>query len=108
MAHRTRPGGPRRRKVLGDSCTTEIGSVHRTANPVIRSGYPGSVRCPACDDARLDKHGNCHTCGGVWLPEKLVRDRLASSPAVTGGGYSERHCPVCDKTMDKPLIFNIP
>ncbi|GEM_PF-4465704 len=66
------------------------------------------VRCPACADASLDKHGSCHTCGGIWLPEELVRERLAIAPAFTGGGYSERHCPACDETMDEPLIFDIP
>lgn len=44
----------------------------------------------------------------MWLAEELVRERLASSPAFTGGGYSERHCPVCDETMDEPLIFDVP
>ena len=29
-------------------------------------------------------------------------------PAFTGGGYSERHCPMCDETMDEPLVFDIP
>jgi len=66
------------------------------------------MRCPACSDAQLDRHGNCHTCGGIWLPSELVRERLASSPAFTGGGYSERHCPMCDETMDEPLVFDIP
>jgi Zn-finger nucleic acid-binding protein len=73
-----------------------------------RAGYPALVRCPACDNQRLDKHGSCHTCGGVWLPEELVHEQLARSPAFTGGGYSERHCPACDETMDEPLIFDIP
>src|SRR3569833_285481 len=66
------------------------------------------MRCPACSDAQLDRHGNCHTCGGIWLPDELVHERLASSPAFTGGGYSERHCPMCDETMDEPLIFDVP
>jgi len=75
---------------------------------VVAVHYPLDVRCPACEDARLDKHGNCHTCGGIWLPEDQVRERLASSPAFTGGRYGERHCPACDETMDEPLIFDIP
>lgn len=64
------------------------------------------MRCPACPDASLDKHGSCRSCGGVWLSEELVRERLPI--AFTGGGYSERHCPACDETMDEPLIFDIP
>lgn len=66
------------------------------------------MRCPACADAHLDRHGNCHTCGGIWLPEELVQERLASSPAFTGGGYGERYCPMCDEKMDEPLIFDVP
>ena len=66
------------------------------------------MRCPACSDADLDKHGNCRACGGVWLEEELVRDRVARSLAFTGGGYSERHCPRCDEKMDEPLIFDVP
>ena len=66
------------------------------------------MRCPACNDATLDRHGSCHTCGGAWLDEDLVHERLAQEPAFTGGGYGERHCPVCDETMDEPLIFDIP
>jgi Zn-finger nucleic acid-binding protein len=65
------------------------------------------VRCPACSDASLDKDGNCWTCRGQWLDEELVRERVHGL-AFTGGGYSERHCPVCDETMDEPLIFDIP
>ena len=66
------------------------------------------MRCPACDNARLDRHGSCHTCGGIWLSEELVREQLTRSLAFTGGGYSERHCPACDETMDEPLIFDVP
>lgn len=64
------------------------------------------MRCPACSDAVLDKHGSCHTCQGIWLPDELVHERL--SLAFTGGGYSERHCPSCDEKMDEPLIFDVP
>ncbi len=66
------------------------------------------MRCPACADAQLDRHGNCNTCGGVWLPEEHVEARLASSLAFSGGGYGERHCPMCDETMNEPLIFDVP
>jgi Zn-finger nucleic acid-binding protein len=44
----------------------------------------------------------------MWLPEELVRERVARSLVITGGGYSERHCPVCDETMDEPLVFDVP
>jgi Zn-finger nucleic acid-binding protein len=44
----------------------------------------------------------------MWLPEELVRERLAISPAFTGGRYGERHCPRCDETMDEPLMFDVP
>ena len=37
-----------------------------------------------------------------------MRERLSRPPVFTGGGYSERHCPVCDETMDEPLLFDIP
>jgi Zn-finger nucleic acid-binding protein len=42
------------------------------------------------------------------LSDDLVRERLAIAPVFTGGGYSERHCPVCDDAMDEPLIFDVP
>jgi Zn-finger nucleic acid-binding protein len=44
----------------------------------------------------------------MWLPEELVHERLGRSVVFTGGGYSERHCPVCDETMDEPLVFDVP
>lgn len=44
----------------------------------------------------------------MWLPDELVRERLPRAPVFTGGGYSERHCPVCDETMDEPLLFDVP
>ena len=44
----------------------------------------------------------------MWLPEELLEERLAVAPVFTGGGYGERHCPVCDETMDEPLVFDIP
>jgi hypothetical protein len=63
--------------------------------------------CPASDNARLDKHRSCPHVWCIWLPEELVREQLARSLAFTGG-YSERHCPACDETMDQPLIFDVP
>ncbi|MBL9013322.1 MAG: zf-TFIIB domain-containing protein [Myxococcales bacterium] len=66
------------------------------------------MRCPACDDEQLSKHGACRACGGIWLSEELVHERLARAPMFTGGGYSERHCPACDETMDEPLLFDVP
>jgi Zn-finger nucleic acid-binding protein len=42
------------------------------------------------------------------LPEVLVRERAARALVFTGGAYSERHCPVCDETMDEPLVFDVP
>jgi Zn-finger nucleic acid-binding protein len=42
------------------------------------------------------------------LPEALVRERAARPLVFTGGGYSERHCPVCDESMDEPLVFDVP
>jgi Zn-finger nucleic acid-binding protein len=44
----------------------------------------------------------------MWLPEALVQERAARTLVFTGGGYSERHCPVCDETMDEPLVFDVP
>lgn len=44
----------------------------------------------------------------MWLPEALVRERAARALVFTGGGYSERHCPVCDESMDEPLVFDVP
>ena len=66
------------------------------------------MRCPACPDEQLNKHGGCRVCGGIWLDEELVRERLSRPPIFTGGGYSERHCPQCDETMDEPLLFDVP
>ena len=66
------------------------------------------VLCPACSDAQLDKHGSCRRCRGMWLPEQLVRERIARPLVITGGRYSERHCPVCDEKMDEPLVFGVP
>jgi len=44
----------------------------------------------------------------MWLPEELLEERLAVSPVFTGGNYGDRHCPVCDETMDEPLVFDVP
>ena len=66
------------------------------------------MRCPACPDAILDKEGNCRVCGGVWLAEELVEERAASPLELTGGKYSERHCPACDEKMDEPLVYGVP
>ena len=44
----------------------------------------------------------------MWLAEELVQERTARSLVFTGGSYSERHCPVCDETMDEPLLFDVP
>jgi Zn-finger nucleic acid-binding protein len=44
----------------------------------------------------------------MWLPEALVQERAARILVFTGGGYSERHCPVYDETMDEPLVFDVP
>ncbi len=66
------------------------------------------MRCPACSDAILDKEGNCRVCGGVWLAEELVEERAESPLELTGGRYSERHCPACDEKMDEPLIYGVP
>lgn len=44
----------------------------------------------------------------MWLPEDRVTERTARSLVVTGGGYSERHCPICDETMDEPRVFDVP
>lgn len=65
------------------------------------------MRCPACSDATLDRQGHCNKCGGVWLDDEVIADRVGPL-AFTGGGYSERHCPSCDEKMDEPLIFDIP
>lgn len=66
------------------------------------------MRCPACSDEILDKEGNCRVCGGVWLDEERVEERAASALEITGGRYSERHCPACDEKMDEPLIYGVP
>lgn len=66
------------------------------------------MRCPACADEVLDKVGNCRRCHGIWLDEELVEQRALSPLELTGGQYSERHCPVCDETMDEPLVFDVP
>lgn len=63
------------------------------------------LRCPACS-SDLDKQGHCRACGGQWLANGSARERVPL--VLTGGGYGERHCPVCDETMDEPLIFDIP
>jgi Zn-finger nucleic acid-binding protein len=44
----------------------------------------------------------------MWLQEQLVGERTARPLVFTGGRYSERHCPVCDETMDEPLVFDVP
>jgi Zn-finger nucleic acid-binding protein len=83
-------------------------AAHREAGARRTCGYDPPVRCPACSEAQLDKHGSCHSCRGIWLPEELVRERLARSLVFTGGHYSERYCPVCDEKMDEPLVFDVP
>ena len=70
--------------------------------------YSAHVRCPACIDADLDKEGNCRRCGGQWVDEQLVEHQAAHALRITGGRYSERHCPMCDEKMDEPLIFDVP
>lgn len=72
------------------------------------SKYDGGVRCPACSNGVLDRNGTCQTCRGVWLPEEVVREQAGRSLVFTGGVYGERRCPVCDETMDEPLVFDVP
>jgi Zn-finger nucleic acid-binding protein len=65
------------------------------------------MRCPACDAAELDREGNCARCGGQWVDEEVVEQRTGDLE-LTGGGYSERHCPMCDEKMEEPRIFDVP
>jgi Zn-finger nucleic acid-binding protein len=56
----------------------------------------------------LGKDGGCRVCRGVWLDEERVHEKASRELEFTGGGYSERHCPMCDEKMDEPLVYDVP
>ncbi|MEO8701022.1 MAG: hypothetical protein ABI867_13320 [Kofleriaceae bacterium] len=75
-------------------------------------------QCPTCRDALLDDRPirSCGRCHGQWIPEDLLRERIASMTPATPRRLEWRPvvrdvplaCAICRETMAAMHVFGIP